>query len=132
MSSTERLPALSQLRRQPIVLVVSATPLLYEALADSMRGFATLHEIPANRPDLIGLLRALHFDALVVDTPTEVGEIEALARELRRPLLHILLRERKVRVLRDDGFEVFDEAGASAESIRNLLVGEIFPHTGDR
>jgi hypothetical protein len=119
------------LRPLPIVFVVCATPLIYEALAESMSGLATLHEVPAGRPDLNGLLRAVSADAFVVDSPADAAELEALAQELQVPLLEVALRERKVRVLRDVWVE-HEGVGNSAEEIRNLLIGAIYGQNGGR
>ena len=117
-------------RALPVVLVVCAMPLLYEALDESLQGLASLHEIPTNRIDLTGLLRALDADALVADSPGDAEEMEPLARELGIPLLQIDLRGQNVRALRDGGWEDFPDAAKSAEAIRNLLVGEIFGRRG--
>ena len=117
-------------RAFPIVFVVCATPLLYEALAESLRGLATLHEIPTGRADLTGLLRSVHADAFVVDSPADAAELTELARELHVPLLEVALRERKVRILREDAWAEHEGAGGSAEAIRNLLAAEIFGRNG--
>jgi len=132
MSGPTCMQTLTARRTFPAVLVVCATPLLYEALLESFQGLATLHEIPAHSADLTGLLRALDADALVVDSLVEAEEIESLARERQIPLLQVFLPERKVRLLRDGGWEDIPDAGASAEAIRNLLVGDIFARRGGR
>jgi hypothetical protein len=71
-------------------------------------------------------LRSLRPDAIVVDTPESAAGAESYARESHVPLVHVLFREEKLRVLADGSWSALEEDGASPEAIRNVLVGGIY------
>jgi hypothetical protein len=111
---------------EPLVAVVCKVPLLCEALTSTLAGIAETHSFPADLGDLDGLLRSLRPDAIVVDTPESAQGAASYARESHVPLVHVLFREEKLRVLADGSWSAPEEDGASPEAIRNLLVGGIF------
>lgn len=115
---------------QPLVAVLCAVPLLGEGLASVLDDIAEVRTLPAGRGDTDGLLRSLRPDAVVVDTDEEALAAEDYARASQAPLVHILLRDGKLRLFGLTGWVVRDEGGASTEEIRNILVGGIFGHAG--
>lgn len=120
----------AQLRRVPLVAVVSAVPMLSEALSDALDGIADLQIFPAGRGDTIGLLRELEPDAVVVDRVTEVDPATQFAREAGAPVLFISYGDGKLHVLGDSGWDEADEIDLSAEAVRNVLVGCLFGRVG--
>jgi hypothetical protein len=113
-------------RSLPLVSVVSAVPMLREALADSLDEIAEVRDFPAGRRDTTGLLTWLSPDAVVVDSQSDVAEAAAFARESGTPLLRISYEDEKVHVLGSSGWIEPDGAGLSPEDIRNVLVGLLF------
>ena len=110
----------------PLVAVVCAVPILAEALSAILEGIAEVRSFPARCGDTAGLLRSLNPDAIVVDTADEAEAAAPVANESGLALVHVLLRERKLRVLGAGGWEERDNGGASPEAIRNILVGAIY------
>lgn len=116
----------SETRARPLVAVVCSVPLLHEALSAALENIAEVHAFPADGGDTCGLLRSLQPDAVVVDTAEEAEAAADFAREAESTLVCVLLREQKLRVLQNGGWEEPDGDGASPEAIRNILVGGIF------
>lgn len=110
----------------PVVAVVCAIPIVSEGLAAILEGFAEIRTFPARAGDTAGLLRSLRPDAVVVDTEEEAQAAAPFARESGLTLVHVLLRERKLRVLTDEGWEERENGDAAPEEIRNILVGAIY------
>ena len=109
--------------RQPLVAVLYSVPLLCEALDAALASIAEVRAFPAGR-DSLGLLRAVRPDAVVVDDAGEAEAVRRWAKRHRLPLVHVELRERKIRVLRDGAWE--ECPGTSAESIRNVLARSFY------
>jgi hypothetical protein len=110
----------------PVVLAVTGTPLLTQALAAALEGVAVLHHLPAGVADLGGLVRHIRPDALVVDCDDEAGELTAVADELSLPFVHVSLQTQQLRVLRDQSWSAQPSWGTSPSAIRNVLLGEIY------
>jgi len=109
-----------------LVAVVCKVPLLCEALASSFEGIGDIRSFPGDLEDTDGLLRSLRPDAVVVDTRPQAAAAEPFARDTHTPLVHVLLREQKLRVLRRGDWEVLEQEDASPEAIRNVLVAGIY------
>jgi hypothetical protein len=110
--------------RQPFVAVLYSVPLLCEALSSALENIADVQAFPARRGDTVGLLRSVRPDAVVVDDPDEAEHARPWAKRHGIPLVYVVLRERKIRVLRNGGWE--ESPARSAESIRNVLAGSIY------
>ncbi len=108
-----------------MVAVIYTVPLLCEALDGVFDTIAEMHTFPA-RGDTPGLLRSLQPDAILLDSSTEAEEATEYARETETPLVHILLRERRVRLLRDGGWSELDRGAATAEGVRNIVVAALY------
>jgi hypothetical protein len=115
-------------REQPRIALLYTVPLLCEALSSAFENIAEVQSFPAGRADVVGLLRSLRPDAVVVDDAAEADEAQRWTSPEGLPLVHISLRERKLRLLRDGAWEESD--GTSAEAIRNLLAGSIYARGG--
>jgi hypothetical protein len=115
---------------QPLVAVLSSVPLLSEAISSSLEGIADVHGFPARRADPIGLLNALAPAAVVVDDSAEAEAVRPWAEAHDIPLLHVRLRKRKLRLLRDGEWQ--ESIGASSEAIRNVIAGSLYAHGGVR
>jgi hypothetical protein len=113
-------------RNLPLVLVVSAVPVLREALADSLDEIAEVRGIPADRRDTGGLLRWLGPDAVVVDSHSDADEAAEFALESGTPLIRISYEAEKVHVLGSSGWIEPEGAGLAPEDIRNIVVGLLF------
>ena len=112
-------------RTEPVVAAVCAVPILTEALRTILDGIAEVRTFPARGGDTVGLLRSLAPDAIVVDTEDEAQAAAPFARDAELTLVHVLLRERKLRVLSGEEWQEFED-GASPEEIRNVLVGALY------
>jgi hypothetical protein len=115
-------------KEQPRVALLYSVPLLCEALSSALANIAEVQSFPAGRGDTVGLLQSIRPDAVVVDDAAEADEVQRWTSRQRLPLVHISLRERKLRLLRDGAWEETD--GTSAEAIRNLLTGSIYSRGG--
>jgi hypothetical protein len=111
-------------KRQPLVALLYSVPLLREALEATLDSVVELRAFPAQRADVAGLLRSVKPDAVVVDDEAEAAAVRGWAKRHGRPLVHVSLRDQKIRVLRDGTWE--ESAGAAAESIRNILAGSLY------
>jgi hypothetical protein len=114
--------------RQPLVAVICTVPLLSEAIASALDNIADVRTFPARRRDVVGLLSFVQPDAVVVDDPIEAAEARSWAQSQDVPLVHICLRQQKLRVLRNGEWQ--ETLGASAESIRNVIAGSMYARTG--
>ena len=113
-------------RARPLVAAVCTVPLLCEALSTVMEGIADVQGFPAGREGSTGLLRFLEPDAVVVDTREEANHAEAYARGSGAPLVHVLMAQQKLRLLREGDWLEPAVDDASPESIRNVLVGALY------
>ena len=111
-------------RRQPLVAVIYSVPLLCEAIASALDEIAEVRSFPGRRGDTVGLLRSVRPDAVVVDDPIELAQVEGWAEGEDVPLVEICRRGLKIRVLRNGEWE--ESPGASAQSIRNAIAGAIY------
>ena len=108
-----------------LVAVVAEVPLLREAVAAVLGDSADVQGFPAHQRDTLGLLEWLRPDAVVVDNEAEAEAVTPFASESHSPLLHISLKTRKARLLRNGGWEEANGSGAP-EEIRNILIGSIY------
>jgi hypothetical protein len=108
---------------QPRVAVLYSVPLLCEALDSALADIAEVHTFRAGR-DTLGLLRAVRPDAIVVDDRDEAEEARRWAKRHGMPLVHVSLREKKIRTLHDGTWE--ERPGLSAEAVRNVLAGCLY------
>ena len=115
-------------RRQPLVAVLYRVPLLCEAISSALDDIAEVRMFRASQGDTVGLLRSLRPDAVVVDHPAEAEEAQEWSEDREIPLVHINLRERKIRVLRGGDWE--ESTGAGRESIRNIIAGAMYARGG--
>ena len=113
-------------QRTPLVVVLCRVGLLYEALSPALAGIADVRRLPSDAGDTAGLLRWIRPDAIVVDSQEEADEAMTFAREAKAPLIQVRLRERKLLVLRNGGWEEPENGNASAEAIRNIVLGGLF------
>jgi hypothetical protein len=119
-----------QRMRPPLVAVLCTVPLLCEAITSALDGIAEVRVFPARGRDAVGLLSSVAPDAVVVDDPIDAAEARSWAESQDLPLVHICLRQRKLRVLRNGDWE--ETLGASAESIRNVVAGSMYARSGVR
>jgi hypothetical protein len=112
---------------KPLVVAVCAVPMLQEALIAALEDMAEVQSFPAHRGDTVGLLKSLKPDAVVVDAEDEAEAAAAFGRESNSPVLHISLKDRKLRILRNGDWEdAGNGGGASSEEIRNILAASLF------
>jgi hypothetical protein len=114
---------------QPRVALLYSVPLLCEALSFALNDIADVQSFPAGRSDTVGLLRSVRPDAVVVDDPAEAEAARVWTKRHDRPLIHVSLRDQKVRLLQDGAW--VESAGTTAECIRNVLAGSIYGRKGD-
>jgi hypothetical protein len=114
---------------QPRVAVLYSIPLLCEALSLALHEIAEVHSFPAGRGDAVGLLRSMRPDAVVVDDAAEAEAVRPWTRRHKRPLVHVALRDRKVRLLH--GGSWVESPGTTVECVRNVLAGSIYGRKED-
>jgi hypothetical protein len=114
--------------REPLVVVLYTVPLLCEAITSALDGIAQVRAFRAGSRDPVGLLSSVQPDAVVVDDPFEAAEARPWAESQDLPLVHICLRQRTIRVLRNGDW--VESPGASTESIRNVVVGSMYARGG--
>jgi hypothetical protein len=114
-----------EVSRQPLVAVICSTPILGEALSEALSGIAEVRTFPAHLGDTPGLLRWLEPDGVVVDTDEEAERASEFNRDAAAPLVHVSLRDERVRVLHGGAWEDVGNGDVSAEGIRNVLVGSM-------
>src|SRR5436190_19648775 len=112
--------------RLPLVAVFCRVGILYEALSPVLGTIAEVRQFPGQGGDTAGLLHWLRPDAIVVASPEEADEAMTFASEAQAPLVQVRLRERKLLVLRNGDWEEPESGGASAEAIRNIVLGGIY------
>jgi hypothetical protein len=112
--------------RVPLVAVISTVPLLSEALAEALQGIAEVRDFPAGRGDTAGLLRWLQPDAILVDSELEAEAAGEFARGSSTPLVRVCLQEHRLKVFSDGAWTEPEDAEATPEAIRNILVGALF------
>jgi len=126
MSATAETSVRTGGRTQPLVAVVSSVPMVFEALRDTLGGFADVQSFPAQR-GTAGLLLSIRPDAAVVDEDEDILEAQAAAQELGFVLVHLALAQGRVRVLRDGEWVVVDEGGGlRPEAVRDVIAAGLF------
>jgi hypothetical protein len=116
------------MKAMPLILAISETPLLVEALAHELAGTAVVCRFPAGHEDPRGLVAHVAPDAILVDRPQEAEELAPLDL----PLVHVVVERRSVRARRDDGWHEYPAPDASTASIRNVLLGELYAAAAHR
>jgi hypothetical protein len=111
---------------EPVVLAVTVTPLLNQTLAIALKGVAVLGHIPAGITDLAGLIRHIRPDALIVDSDDRAHELAPAAAECSMPLVHVSLQTQELRVFRNERWTSCPSWGTSPNTIRNVVIGEIY------
>ena len=111
---------------RPLVAIVCAVPLLGEALVGALEAMADCTVIPARQPELGGLLKSLHPEAIIVDDEQEAAVAATYARFAHVPVIQVSLRASKVQLFEDGVWAAPEEHDASPETIRNLVAGGIF------
>jgi hypothetical protein len=109
-----------------MVAVLCKTAIISEGLAHALDGMAEVRRFPAGQSDVAGLLDALAPDAVVVDTAEDLEAAAEFATLEDKPLVHVLLREEKLRVMSGGRWAERDGVDASPEAIRNLILGGIY------
>jgi hypothetical protein len=110
----------------PIVAVISAVPLLSEAVEQALDGIAEVRSFPAGGGDTEGFLRFLHPDAVVVDSAAEARAAVRFAREEHATLVHVSLTDQRLRLLRTGGWVEYANGLASPERLRSALAAGLF------
>lgn len=106
----------------PLVAMISGAPLLAEALAAALEGLAEVRSFRPTERDIAGLVSSLSPDAVVVDWPEGAEQASACAERLGFPLVELLPRERRLRVLAQGRWEEPALDDLSVEALRNILV----------
>lgn len=114
----------------PLVGCICRAPLLSGGVAGALRGVAEVRCFSAIRSDIAGLLHSLRPDGVVVDSDDAAEGAEEFARESSAPVVHVSLREHRLRVLRNGVWT--NEEGTAPDDVRNTLVGGIFARVGRR
>ena len=113
-------------RARPLVAVISAVPLLTEAIRASL-DFADVQAFAADNGDAAGLLRWLKPDAAIVDSDEAAREAARFAVDADLPLLHISVRDEGLRLLRNGAWEnISNGDGPTPEEVRNVIAGVLF------
>ena len=119
-------------RDRPLVAVVCGVPLLGEAMQAAL-DFAEVRLFSEKGGDVAGLLEWLRPDAVVVDTEGGAADATPFAIAQQRPLLHVGVRERALRLFHHGEWQdVANGEGPTPEIIRNVVAGALFAREGAR
>lgn len=110
----------------PIVVVVSGVPLLTEAVEGALEGIAEVRSFPAGRGETADFLQLLQPDAVVVDSPEEAEAAVGFARETGTMLVHVSLRDHRLRLMHDGRWQELADGSASPERIRSAVAAGIY------
>jgi len=127
MSSTRLRP---ERETRPLVAVLCSVPLLGEAMGSTLE-FAEVRSFSAAGGDVVGLLRSLRPDALIVDSAALAEAATVFAREHDLPVVHISVRDRTLHLFRGGEWEqVSNGEEPTPEAIRNVVAGALFARGG--
>jgi hypothetical protein len=101
------------------------TPLVLEGLHDELSRVADVRALVVREGEAPGLLVSMRPDAVVVDDEGSAEAALAFARAAGAAAIYVRLPERQLEVARGGEWRL-EGAEPSSESIRNLLVGELF------
>jgi len=119
-------------RSKPLIAVVCGVPVLGEAMRSAL-DFAEVRLFSEKGGDVAGLLEWLRPDAVVVDTTVGAAGASGYALAQQRPLLHISVRDRVLRLFQAGEWrEVASSDGPTPEAIRNVVAGALFAREGAR
>ncbi|MEO8289687.1 MAG: hypothetical protein ABI649_01665 [Gaiellaceae bacterium] len=110
----------------PIVVVVSGFPLLSEAVEGALEGIAEVRSFPAGRGETADFLQLLQPDAVVVDSAEEAEAATDFARESRTMLVHVSLRDHRLRLMHNGRWQELPDGSASPERIRSAVAAGIY------
>jgi hypothetical protein len=114
---------------RPLVAVICSVPLVGEAIRSAL-DFADVQSFAGQR-DTAGLLRWLKPDVVIVDSDSDASESAAYAAENDSAVLHICVRERKLRLFRRGEWEqVGNGEGPTPEAVHNVVAGLLFARGG--
>jgi hypothetical protein len=109
---------------RPVVAVVSASPLVTEALSAALTGFAEVLALPGGRSDLTGLLDSVRPAGVVADDAEDADAAAAYAGGARAPVLHARHAESVLSVWNGLAWE--DTPGElTPELVRNTVVARL-------
>lgn len=108
-----------------LVALACRVPLVGEGVASAFDGLAAVERVPAGA-DTLTVLRWLRPDVLVVDSEEEAQRAIPHARETGLTLVHVLLRERRLRVLKSGRWIEPAEEAVSGDLLCAIVVGESY------
>jgi hypothetical protein len=116
---------------RPLVAVVFSVPLLGEALESALE-FADVRSFSGKGGDILGLLRSLRPDAVVVDREDVALDAARYALEQTVPIVRICVHDRALFVFKNgDWSPVPSDGDPTPEVVRNVIAGALFARTGD-
>jgi hypothetical protein len=110
----------------PLVAVVSSYPLLAEAVEGALQGIAEVRAFSVGQGDTADFLRLLQPAAVVVDSPEEAEAAAEFARESLATLVHISLREDRLRLLHAGRWQNLSDGSVTPERIRSAIAAGIY------
>jgi hypothetical protein len=111
---------------RPLVAVVCSVPLLAEAVSSALE-FAEVRTFSGDHGDTTGLLRWLRPDAVIVDSDRDAHEAAAFALERDLPVVHLSVRDQRLRVFHGGDWTVVDSGEDPTPGvIRNVVAGMLF------
>lgn len=110
----------------PLVAVVSSYPLVAEAVEGALEGIAEVRSFSAGQGDTAAFLRLLQPAAVVVDSSEEAEAAAGFARESSATLVHVSLRDDRLRLLHAGRWQTLPDGSASPERIRSAVAAGIY------
>ena len=109
---------------RPVVALVSAAPLVTEALSSALGGFAEVLALPGGQSDLRGLLDSVRPAGVVTDDPADAAAAATYAGAGGAAVLHARIARGSLEVWNGRGW---DEAAGdlSPELVRNTLLARL-------
>jgi hypothetical protein len=109
---------------RPVVALVSAAPLVREALSSALGGFAEVLALPGDQSDLRGLLDSVRPAGVITDDPADAAAAASYAGSGGAAVLHARIGRGSLEVWNGHGWE---EASGdlSPELVRNTLLARL-------
>ncbi|MEO8291478.1 MAG: hypothetical protein ABI649_10855 [Gaiellaceae bacterium] len=110
----------------PLVAVVCCTPIIAEALAAALDGFAEVKSFPGCRGLTAALLGSMQPDAVIVESDEDAAAAAAYTRGSKTPVVHISLADQRLRIWRQGSWTDQEAHETSPEAVRNAVLSSLY------
>jgi hypothetical protein len=108
-------------RSRPLIVAITDLPLFYQAVAGSLREFATVHALAPAGGDTSAVLRAINPDAVIVDNARDARAAAEAAREAGIRVIHLSPDESVLRLFDEEGWTEHGLPPMASEAFEGVL-----------